>query len=150
MSAVKMNEADAEVETESAEESESFTLDSLAAQLGNRDAAAALFSRIDGDLRVGKNMRGLTIRETRATVGKARVSGKAQLVAPGRPGGSKAAIDVGEALVIVKVDDLAEVVRAAHSGFSWSDLFSPRADLNAAVTLPARTQGSRGRRQLSF
>lgn len=127
---------------------ESVSLDTLVDRLG-RDAAEVFFERIDDSQRVGRAIYGTTVRESRSVFGKARASGHAHFVVPRRPiKGSEKSTDIGDSIVIMKMEDLEAVVRAAREGFDWVKAFSPRSDLAAALSSAKIVKGSRGKRQL--
>lgn len=54
-----------------------------------------------------------------------------------------------ESVVILRIDDLEAVVKAAQQDFNWAEAFAPRSDLPAASEAPEIKRGSLGRRVLS-
>lgn len=124
------------------------TLETLVDRLG-RDAAQAFFERVDGTLREGRVIHATNIRETRKAFGKARHQGQAQLVVPGRAGkGRQGETQVGDSVVIIKMDDFEAVVRAGQAPFNWTGAFAPRSGLDPAASGAAIVRGARGRREL--
>lgn len=122
--------------------SEGVSLDELSERLG-RDAAAEFFDRVDSTLRTGNVIHATNVRQSRAVFSKARHHGHAQLVINGR-----GANEVGDSVIIIKMDDFEAVVRAGREPFSWAKAFAPRSGLGAATNSMQIARGSRGRRQL--
>ena len=132
------------------EPGEQVTLDTLIDRLGP-GAAEEFFGRVDGTLREGRVIHTTNVRGARsqAVFTKARNQGQAQLVLPGKAGrGRRREVDVGESVVIMKMDDFEAVVRAGRSEFDWAVTFAPRSGLAAASTSAPIVRGSRGSRQL--
>ena len=128
--------------------SDGISFAELARRLGKK-AAEELFVRIDRDLRHGEVILGKNVREARSLFGRLRKEGHVQMVVPGRSDKrASAPADVAEGLVILRIDDLEAVVKAAQDQFSWSQVFAPRSGLPAASSVPAIKRGSRGRRAL--
>ncbi len=125
-----------------------ISLSALADSLGLK-AAQEFFSRIDGSQCNGTTIIGTTVRNARAGFSKANAACPAQVVVPGRSGSRREGpINPSDGLVIIKMDDLAAVVRAGQGEFDWTRAFAPRHGLEAATTSPMPKRGSRGRRQL--
>lgn len=125
-----------------------ISLSALTDSLGSK-AAQEFFNRIDGSQRNGTTIIGTTVRNARAGFSKAKAACTAQVVVPGRSGSRREGpINPSDGLVIIKMDDLAAVVRAGQGEFDWTRAFAPRNGLKAATTSPALKRGSRGSRQL--
>lgn len=125
-----------------------LSLSVLERRLGTR-AAQVFFNRIDSAQRQGTMIIGTSIRDARGGLGKAHRAGRALLVCDRRAGRhGKRSADPFDGLVIIKLDDLAAVVRAGQEEFDWATAFAPRSGLEAAATSPAVKPGSRGHRQL--
>jgi putative sterol carrier protein len=124
-----------------------ISLSALADSLGLK-AAQEFLSRIDDSQRDGTMILGTTVRNARAGFSKAKAACPAQVVVPGRSGSRREGpINPSDGLVIIKMDDLAAVVRAGRGEFDWTEAFAPRRGLEAATTSPMLKRGSRGRRQ---
>jgi hypothetical protein len=127
---------------------EGISLSALADRLGVR-AAEELFSRIDGSMREGTMIIGASVRDARVGFSKAQTSGHAQVVISGRSSsGRHKQTNAADGMVILRMDDLEAVVRAAQEKFDWARTFAPRGGLEAATTSPILQRGSRGHRQL--
>lgn len=124
------------------------TRSTLIEQLGE-GPGQEFFSRIDGAQRKGEVVVGSNVREARIGFSKVNVR-HAQLVIPGRGGGSAArrATDLADGVVIMKMEDLEAVVKAGQKSFDWAAEFAPRSGLEAAIRTPNLKPGSRGRRTL--
>ena len=113
------------------------------------DAGIEFFNRIDQEQRRGATIVGSTVRGSRGGFARARTTGQAQFVTPGRTNGSREASEIlSDSVVIMKMNDFEAIVKAVKKPFDWRQEFAPRAGLAAAVTTPALKRGSRGRRQL--
>lgn len=124
------------------------TLDTLIDRLG-KGAAEEFFGRIDGSLRTGDVVHGTNVRESRVAFSKARLDGHAQLVVPGRASdGRRGAADIGDSVVVIKMDDFQAVVRAGRDEFDWGRAFAPHSGLEAATSGAAIVRGARGARLL--
>jgi hypothetical protein len=134
----------------------SITLAELKHRLGAK-AAEELFVRIDKEQLKGLMILGRNIREARAKFGKVQKEKNVQVVVRGNVGKhryassrtSEASSRTSEGLVILRIDDLEAVVKAAQQDFNWAKAFAPRSDLPAATEVPEIKRGSRGRRTLS-
>lgn len=130
------------------DEADGVTLGTLIDRLG-KGAAEEFFGRIDGSLRAGDVIRGTNVRESRIAFSKARQGGHAQLVVPGRASdGRRGAADVGDSVVVMKMDDFQAVVRAGREAFDWGRAFAPHSGLEPATSSPAIIRGARGARLL--
>ncbi|WP_146008531.1 hypothetical protein [Komagataeibacter saccharivorans] len=123
-------------------DSEGVSLDELSDRLG-KEAAAEFFDRVDNTLRTGNVIQPTNVRQSRAVFDKARRHRRALLIISGR-----GANEVGDSMVIIKMDDFEAVVRAGREAFSWANAFAPRSGLGAATNSMQIARGSRGRRQL--
>jgi hypothetical protein len=124
-----------------------ITLPALADRLGAR-AAQELFNRIDRSLRKGTVVVGTSVREARSGFSKAHTAGCAQVVISRHGSSAHGQIDPSDGLVIIKIEDLEAVVKAAREEFDWARVFAPRSGLEAASSTPTLKRGSRGRRKL--
>ena len=120
-----------------------ISLSALCDHLGPQ-AAKEFFGRIDGAQRQGSTIIGTSVRDARTGLSKAKIEGHVQFVVPGRSG----RVSPGDGLVIIKMNDLAAVVRAGRGEFDWTQTFAPRNGLEAATASPKLQLGSRGRRGL--
>lgn len=127
---------------------EGVTLDTLIDKLG-KGAAEEFFERIDGSLRVGDVIHGTNVRESRVAFSKARQDGHAQLVVPGRASdGRRGAVDIGDSVVVMKMDDFQAVVLASRDEFDWGKAFAPHSGLAPATSSAPIVRGARGARIL--
>lgn len=129
-------------------QTDGVTLDTLIDRLG-KGAAEEFFERIDGSLRMGDVIHGANVREFRGAFSKVRREGHAQLVVPGRASdGRRGAADVGNSVVVMKMDDFQAVVLAGREQFDWSKAFAPRGGLAPATSAARIVRGTRGARLL--
>ena len=91
-----------------------ISLSALEDRLGSQ-AAQEFLSRIDRSQRHGTTIIGTSVRDARTGISKAKLAGHVQVVVPGRSGNKPMSkIGLSDSLVIIKLDDLAAVVRAGR------------------------------------
>jgi hypothetical protein len=101
------------------------------------EAAAELFERIDKAQRDGALIRGRNIRKARAAFRRIQTERNVQVVVSGRSKKrSQPPTSDSDVFVILHLDDLEAVVKAAQKQFDWVAAFSPTKDLPAATSTP--------------
>jgi hypothetical protein len=127
------------------EKAKGFSLKALSDYLGPH-AARMLFSRFDKDSRQGNIVWGKNVREARKSFGSIG-SAKAQIVMPKLGHGRRASeADLGEGVILIRMDDLQAVIDAGRGECDWAARFAPVKGLAAATRLPETAKGSRGSR----
>jgi|GEM_PF-2156238 len=147
MAGIKETKPVAKIRGSHAQNSISFA--DLEHRLGPR-AAGELFERVDKAQREGSVIHGRNVRDARSSFGRIQQEGNVQVVVARSGGKRSRPPSVSDGLVIIRIDDLEAVVKAAQRPFDWASAFAPRNDLPAATSVPELNQGSRGRRALQF
>lgn len=141
-------EGEDEIPEPSGEEIGGLSLSYLVERLGQAPGTE-LFERMDQSLRFGERVIGTTVRAARKSFATARVSRHARVVVAGRPGGARAlSEEAKESMVMIALEDLEAVVKAAQADFDWAAEFSPRRDLLTATCPIVIRSGIPGRRML--